>query len=58
MYLMAYIRTFSFHQNSAKFAVKITNFYFRHSFYKVSLKTIIANLRRHDLKQDPRITLV
>ena len=47
-----------FHQSSAKFAVEITNFYFSHSYYKASLKKMIANLRRHNLKHDPRMTLV
>ena len=47
-----------FHQSSAKFAVEITNFYFSHSYYKASLKKMIANLRRHNLKHEPRMTLV
>ena len=68
IYLLAHIRTFFgksfrkfyfFIKSSEKFAVKITHFYFSHSYCKASLKKMIANLkRRHNLKHDPRITLV
>ena len=49
MYLVAHIRTFF---------GKITNSHFSHSYYKASLKKMIANVRRHNLKHDPRIALV
>ena len=53
-----FLKVLLFHQSSAKFPVEITHFYLSHSYYKASLKKMIANLRIHNLKHDSRITLV
>ena len=53
-----FLKVLLFHQSSAKFATKIKHFHFSHNYYKPSLKNMIANLKRHNLKHDPRITPV
>ena len=53
-----FLKVLLFHQSSTKFGNEIKNFHFSHNYYKPSLKNMIANLRRHNLKHDPRITTV
>ena len=50
--------SFTFSSKFYKICYRKKNFHLSHNYYKPSLENMTANLRRHNLKYDPRITTV